>query len=193
MVVLLKDIIDNRRTDKNTDHSYLDTYQSLFEPIQHNINNILEIGTHVGGSIKMWNDFFVNSTIYATDILPCLSAKEYLKNSPRVNLLLEKNAYSADFIESISDKKFNVILDDGSHRLEDVIYLVENYPKLLDPNGGMLVIEDIQDINWVEILGDKTPENLRQYIKIYDLRHNKNRYDDIIFTIQLPFGDANSI
>ena len=27
------------------------------------------------------------------------------------------------------------------------------------------------------------PEDLKRYIKIYDLRENKNRYDDIVFTV----------
>ena len=33
-------------------------------------------------------------------------------------------------------------------------------------------------------LTDKnTPEKLKQYIYVYDLRGNKNRYDDIVFII----------
>ena len=30
---------------------------------------------------------------------------------------------------------------------------------------------------------NEVPEHLKQFIKIYDLRPNKNRYDDIVFTI----------
>ena len=33
------------------------------------------------------------------------------------------------------------------------------------------------------MLCDEVPENLKSFIKVYDLRHIKNRYDDIVFTI----------
>ena len=38
-------------------------------------------------------------------------------------------------------------------------------------------------MKWLDNLKNKTPEHLKQYIKIYDLRKNKGRYDDIVFTI----------
>ena len=33
------------------------------------------------------------------------------------------------------------------------------------------------------MLENEVPENLRQYIRVYDLSANKGRYDDIVFTI----------
>ena len=50
-------------------------------------------------------------------------------------------------------------------------------------NDGILIIEDIQNINWISILKQEVPYELQPFIKVYDLRHIKNRYDDIIFTI----------
>ena len=35
----------------------------------------------------------------------------------------------------------------------------------------------------IDILKNEVPEHLKPFIKIYDLRKNKNRYDDIVFTI----------
>ena len=34
-----------------------------------------------------------------------------------------------------------------------------------------------------DALKNEVPEHLKQFIKSYDLRPNKNRYDDIVFTI----------
>ena len=54
------------------------------------------------------------------------------------------------------------------------------------PNNSYLVgyiIEDVQSWDWIDILKENTPEHLKQYIKVYDLRPNKDRYDDIVFTI----------
>jgi len=56
------------------------------------------------------------------------------------------------------------------------------YSMLLE-NDGILIIEDIQDINYLEILKENTHPDLKPYIKTFDLRKNKNRYDDIVFVI----------
>ena len=48
---------------------------------------------------------------------------------------------------------------------------------------GILIIEDIQDYEWIDKLKNTTPDSLKQYIEIYDLRENKGRYDDILFVI----------
>jgi len=48
---------------------------------------------------------------------------------------------------------------------------------------GILIIEDVQSWDWIETLKNQVPEHLKRFIKVYDLRPNKNRYDDIVFTI----------
>ena len=65
----LEQIVDNTRTDKNTTHSYLPLYGSLFKDKKETTQNILEIGIQNGGSIKLWRDYFINATIYGLDII----------------------------------------------------------------------------------------------------------------------------
>ena len=50
-------------------------------------------------------------------------------------------------------------------------------------DDGILIIEDVQSWDWINILKNEVPQHLKQFIKIYDLRPNKKRYDDIVFTI----------
>ena len=50
-------------------------------------------------------------------------------------------------------------------------------------NDGILVIEDVQSMDWIESLRNEVPEDMKKFVKVYDLRKNKNRYDDIVFTI----------
>jgi hypothetical protein len=50
-------------------------------------------------------------------------------------------------------------------------------------DDGILIIEDVQSLDWIYTLKNEVPENLKKFIKVYDLRRNKNRYDDIVFTI----------
>ena len=59
---------------------------------------------------------------------------------------------------------------------------IKLYSQLLT-DDGILIIEDVQGINWLHTLIDVTPDNLKQFIKMYDFRENKNRYDDIVFII----------
>jgi hypothetical protein len=64
-----------------------------------------------------------------------------------------------------------------------MVFFVKNYLPLLNDNG-VFVIEDIPDIKWTQILTENTPEEYKKYIQIEDLRHIKNRWDDIMFIIK---------
>ena len=73
---------------------------------------------------------------------------------------------------------FDIIIDDGSHDLEDQKEVIRLYIPKLKPNG-MLIIEDIQEYGYIETL-----EQLAGDIEIHDLRHINNRYDDIALIIR---------
>jgi hypothetical protein len=189
----LIDLVDNTRTDKNTCHSYLLVYQKLFESKKYNNNNILEIGIgepkqnkENGGSIELWHDYFPNSTIYGLDIYDISNVNEEIIDKERIQLYTSIDAYDTAFIENTFIKnniQFDILIDDGPHTLDSMIFFIKHYLPLLK-DDGILVIEDIPDINWTQILKENTPEELRQCINIIDLRHFKNRWDDIMFVIQ---------
>ena len=64
---MLSELVNNKLTDKNTDHSYLDLYYDLLCSKKETAKNILEVGIYRGGSIKLWHDFFDNAMIYGLD------------------------------------------------------------------------------------------------------------------------------
>ena len=178
----LKKLIDNSRSDKNTVHSYLDLYEKLLFSKKLTAKNILEIGICEGGSIKLWYDYFINATIYGLDIRKIKDVWSELKNKKRIKIGCF-DAYNDDFVnKNFNNIKFDMILDDGPHTLESMQKCIKLYSPLL-ADDGILIIEDVQSIEWLEILSNDTPENLKQFINVYDLRANKNRYDDIVFTI----------
>jgi hypothetical protein len=214
----LFDIIDNDRTDKNTTHSYLDIYQTLFNNKKNTAKNILEIGIYRGGSIKLWSEFFINATIYGIDIIDIDNMLEDIKNNVNItlwnyfyinlipcgidmnnihtiwddirnkeNIILYKgsNAYDYNFFnEKFLNKniKFDIMIDDGPHTLESMIQFIKLYSQIMT-DDGILIVEDVQSIEWIDELKNAVPENLKSYIKCYDLRKNKNKSDDIVFTI----------
>jgi len=179
----LEELVDNSRTDKNTTHSYLPLYQQLLGGKKETAKNVLEVGIWNGGSIKMWSDFFVNANVYGLDIIN--DVWDGIKNNEKIILYTSTDAYNEDFfIDKFLNQniKFDFMLDDGPHSLESMIQFIRLYSKIM-ADDGILIIEDVQDWSWVDLLKNEVPEHLKQFIKVYDLRQNKGRYDDIVFTI----------
>jgi len=180
--------LDNKITDKNTQHSYLPLYDTLLSPIRDTANNILEVGigdftNHNGGSLLLWHNYFTKAIIYGIDILPVNRVLDEVVNNKSIKIYTEVDAYDKSFVlNNLQGKKFDFLIEDGPHTLDSQEKFIELYSPLLSENG-ILIIEDIQDINFLKNLKNKTPEYLKKYIKSYDLRNNKKRYDDIVFTI----------
>ena len=187
---MLFEIADNSRTDKNTVHSYLPLYQDLLIKKKDTATNVLEVGIYNGGSIKLWSDFFTNATVYGLDIMHINNVWDEIKNKSNIVLYTLVDAYDINFFNNNflnKNIKFDFMLDDGPHTLESMKKFIRLYSQILK-DDGILIIEDIQSWDWIEILKNEVPENLKQYIHIYDLRKNKNRYDDIVFTINKSFN-----
>ena len=181
----LEEIVDNSRTYKNTRHSYLPLYQKLLISKKENAKNVLEVGIYNGGSIKLWSDFFTNANVYGLDIMHIDNVWEEIKNNEKIILHTSSDAYDNDFfINNFLNKniKFDFMLDDGPHTLESMKQFIKLYSQIMT-DDGMLIIEDVPSLDWIDILTNEVPENLKQFIKVYDLTKIKNRYDDIVFTI----------
>ena len=181
----LKSLIDNERTDKDTTHSYIDLYDKLLNKRKETAFNILEIGIYLGGSIRLWADYFTYATIYGLDTMPIDYVWNGIRNKKNIILHTSTNAYDEEYFNyTLLQKniKFDMILDDGTHTLEDIKTFIRLYSQLLT-DDGILIVEDIQSIHWLTELIEEVPEYLKKFIKMYDLRDIKNRYDDIIFTI----------
>ncbi len=133
----------------------------------------------------MWHDYFQNSTIYGLDIHDISKINDSIKNKDRIKLFTSVNAYDTTFIKSTfvdNNIKFDILIDDGPHTLDSMIFFVKHYLPLLNEKG-ILVIEDIHDIKWINILIRHVPEEYRRFIQVADLRHVKNRWDDIMLII----------
>jgi hypothetical protein len=181
----LVEIVDDSRTDKNTIHSYLPLYQTLLVSKKETARNVLEVGIRDGGSIKLWHDFFTNATVYGLDIMHMNDLWEGITNNEKIKLYTSIDAYNMEFfITNFLNKniKFDFMLDDGPHTLDSMQQFIRLYSNVM-ADDGILIIEDVQSYDWIYILINEVPEHLKPFIKIYDLRLNKNRYDDIVFTI----------
>jgi hypothetical protein len=179
----LVELVDNTRTDKNTVHSYLDLYERLLQSKKLTAKNVLEIGIWAGGSIKLWHDYFPNAIVHALDRLPLNEIWPRLRQNKRIKLYTSIDAYDERFFNmNLKNIKFDMVLDDGPHTIDSMKQFIILYSQLL-ADDGILILEDIQSIEWVKILIEVVPENLKKFVEIYDLRENKGRYDDIVLVI----------
>ncbi len=174
----LRELSRGKATDKDTVHSYLDSYEALFFSRKDTVTNIMEIGILDGGSIRLWRDYFPNATVTALDISP-----KYFHDQSRIRVFTG-DAYTQDMLHKLTDRKYDIIIDDGPHTLESMKYVATNYTPLLAENG-VLIIEDVQDIEWVPEIIECFPEHLREKVRTIDLREKKNRWDDILVVLDL--------
>lgn len=157
-------------SDKGYPHTYLPAYSELFEPIRNSVNSVLEIGIAQGGSLALWNEYFYNANlIFGMDYNGCSAydrrlaedlinskrnsfvsfdniLKESLSKYTKVKYNINLDAYTdqacSDALLINNNKKYDIIIDDGSHSEADMFYFIENYGlKCLNP-GGLLIIED---------------------------------------------------
>ena len=178
---LMKDeltIESNYHTDKYYLHSYIPLYDKLFESYRNNDINILEIGIQYGGSLRLWNEYFTNSSIFGIDID---YSPEWLKYISGITTFKE-NAYSKEGLDLFHDNMFDILIDDGPHTLDSMKYVAKNYMCKIKRNG-MLIIEDIPEYEWIEEILNEIPKDIDYKYEIHDLREKKNRFDDILLVI----------
>jgi hypothetical protein len=164
------------KTDKGTIHDYIDGYYSNeFTPKKDNNLNLLEIGVNRGYSIELWREFFNQILIVGLD-----NIKEY--NEQHTNVLYRiTDAYTESELEFYEDGIFDYIIDDGPHSVQTQLFSINHYYNKLK-QFGKLIIEDIQTDNDLRTLISRCKE-LNYEHKVFDLRLNKGRYDDIILEI----------
>ena len=157
--------------DKGTAHTYIDEYEKLLDGYREN-STVLEIGICEGESLKMWNEYFINSKVYGIDI-----TDRYIKDLIKENKynIIIGNACSEEIIDQLNHLTFDIIIDDGSHLIDDQINSFNILKHKMKPNG----IYIIEDVNNIDITKDILSE-LHDNIKIIDNRHIKNRVDDVL-------------
>lgn len=166
-------------TDKVTTHSYGALYEELFTPRKNTAKNILEIGVYSGASLVVWSEFFPNAHIDGVDIT--LKNVFLGKDNPRITF--HECDGTAKSTAEMLRKKYDVILDDGSHYPEHQIQSFSVFAPYIN-DGGIYVIEDINE-NYAEYVRDATAVIASQnglHMEWHDLRGTKGRFDDIVAT-----------
>ena len=158
--------------DKGTAHTYINEYAKLLKPYRKN-GNILEIGILFGHSMRMWREYFENGKVVGVDIIQHDELSDLMDDDDYKIIIAD--ATLPEFAKQLSDLKFDVIIDDGSHKIEHQIATFNILKDFMNP-GGLYIIEDIEDIE-----KDKTElKGLHHNVSIIDNRHVNNRHDDVL-------------
>jgi hypothetical protein len=166
-------------TDKYYVHAYIPVYEMYFNELKEKNINFLEIGVQNGGSLELFKRYFNNGSITGVDINDC---PPWLLKSDRIKFF-KADAYSSEILNSFQNDSFDIIIDDGPHDLYSMLYVSKFYLSKLKKEG-LLIIEDIPDINWINNIIQNIPPEIKYVFKLHDLRPIKNRFDDIMLVIK---------
>lgn len=144
---------------------YSPFYDLLFRDRREKVYKVLEIGigtvhamSHVpgykpGASLRMWRDYFPNAMIFGIDKeeFPPMGASDALN-------IRQCDQSSEEQLTGIipwlaAGGKFDLIVDDGSHKPEDQFLTFRILSRLLD-SRGLYIIEDLQDGAYYDGLPD---------------------------------------
>jgi predicted O-methyltransferase YrrM len=132
-------------TDTRHCHPYTLFYDGLFSNKKDEYLKIAELGILEGSSLRMWQEYFVNSDIYGFEYYDDLitNFKENFDNE-RIILskidVTDKNSIQTTFKNL--NQMYDIIIEDSTHQFEDQIRVIENIYQYLKP-GGILIVEDI--------------------------------------------------
>jgi ubiquinone/menaquinone biosynthesis C-methylase UbiE len=134
-------------------HGYAKYYDDILEKL--NIKTMLEIGVSWGASIKMWDEYFNNSVdILGIDINEKRFQKNQIENK-RVKIFIGDQG-NEQFLNTFKDYSFDLIIDDGSHRMKDQQTSFKTLFNFLKKEG-LYVIEDLHTSNSRQFF-DSDPE-----------------------------------
>lgn len=190
-------------TDKNDwGHTYITNYYNeKFTPLRNEPIKILEIGNYRGDGLRLFRQWFTKASIYGIEYNPIIYDEEkkdyvYIRSEPKYGKLFNNgiseeyipgcwcymlNAYDSYTLNNFDNETFDIIIEDGSHTLQDQLYVLKHWLKKIKP-GGTLIIEDIQDIAHCEefkkVLDDTVTAT------VHDFRiPNQTTPDNIIFEV----------
>lgn len=167
------------RTDKTTLHSYGDFYGREFARFRDEPIALLEIGVWHGGSLRLWRECFPRAEVIVGIDLFLSQVVDAASLRAAGVTLMEGYAYCPETAARVGE--FDIIIDDGDHRQDSQVRLLELYLPHLNP-GGVLVIEDVQSSEWLAGLAAAVPVGFEH--EVVDLRGVKGRSDDLLFVVR---------
>ncbi|XP_063729563.1 uncharacterized protein LOC134857121 [Symsagittifera roscoffensis] len=182
-------------SDKCSRHNYPDYYHYFFKKISNRKLNILEIGLGsqvdprfksqmkknftIGGSQRVWRDYFTNSQIFGADVNPDIIFEEERLKTFHVDIT--KN----ETLNAMFDKigvQLDILIDDSLHEPGPQENLLSVAFEKIKP-GGFYIVEDVSS----ETFCDKALQSyLRRGFKSFAFIRTNKIYDSVLSIIKKP-------
>jgi len=147
---LWSDFIGNRQRVIHKWKHYFPAYELHFARFVNRPMLFLEIGCGNGGSLQMWKRYFgPHAQIVGIDVEP--HCKQFEEDQIKVRIGSQSDiSFLAALLEEFGVP--DVVLDDGSHRMSDVVKTFQYlYPRTAA--DGVYVVEDLHTAYWEEYGG----------------------------------------
>ena len=175
------ELYKSQKTGKSSDKwsFYIPQYDKIFHEFSENSVRMLSIGVQNCGDLDIYAKYFSGGKVFVgCDINEACENAQF--DDPRVKIVIgdANDANTVDRITKISDK-FDIVVDDGSHKSSDIIKTFGIYFKFLS-DGGIFVIEDLHCSYWEHFEGG-----------IYDGFSSINFFKELIDIINFEsFGNS---
>ncbi len=174
-------------------HGFSEFYEKKFEKFKSKKINILEIGSYAGGSAAAFVKYFSNLNVFCFDIN--ISNFKYksknihvfgidINNEQKINKTLKSIFSRFNF------KEFDLVIDDGSHNLSDILNGLKIFFRHTK-SKGLYIIEDFKHPNYYpynkninHILVDEFLDNLLNKKIISSSIFSENDQLDLINKIE---------
>ena len=131
-------------------HGYSIYYEKKLEKYKNKNLNILEIGSYAGASAAAFIKYLPKSKVYCFDV----NISNFKYKSKNINVygidINNKKKVEKTLDKIFLEQKFNqfdLIIDDGSHNLSDILICLKIFFKYVK-NKGLYVIEDYKHPNY---------------------------------------------
>ena len=129
-------------------HDYTPYYHELLR--DRDIRRVLEVGIgdkcYNAASLRMWAEYFPQAEIYGCDI----DLSTFVFDNPRIHCFYcdQSSSVSLQQVVFQTGGQFDLIVDDGSHRIDHQQLTFQVLYPLLNPKG-VYIIEDIDAVKQV--------------------------------------------
>lgn len=132
---MLHDLGIKYHTDKAYLHNFCNDYEKL---LRKDVKTLWEIGILDGASLRMWSEYYPNAKIIGYDI----EDKSSLSFNDNVSVKLLDQSNKSQLSELAKQTDIDIIVDDGSHKIDHQIKTFEALFNCLR-SGGQYIIEDL--------------------------------------------------
>lgn len=152
-------LADRYGSDKGSHvHGYTAIMEGFLRGRRSSARKVLEIGVFRGASLKMWRDYFPAAIVVGVDTDPNTLAT--VVGEDRIETHMADQANRAELSRAVGAEPYDLIVDDGGHRMEQQQVSLGFLFQHVSP-GGFYMIEDLHtsfDPRWGSTEGTSTAD-----------------------------------